>query len=255
MMQETQIVAGLFHAGPSFPKALAEFRWSLAQNAAFWREAVLYCDRDTEPHVAPYAARFREVVVDRELPPHVDRQRKWSCKAWWPVRALERFPRILYCDFDIWVRRAPDAGLEAFLDRGPKFLYMPNYGSKQKAVGCGVVLYDRQTPMQTFAELVYGKWNCDERAWTEATGHTRETLLASDRHLNPFIVDYTWLLREPGRREEPYLVHGISAVDDGYNRLLQIGYRASDLAFHQSPVGRVRSWLRRTLRPGWYRRP
>ncbi len=246
-MDQTQIVAGLFQAGASFPKALAEFHWSLAQNPEFWRQAVLYCDRDTWPHVEPVAHRFREVIPDHELPPHVDRQRKWACKAWWPVRALERFPRILYCDFDILVRRLPDTGLEARLVSGPMFLYMPNYASAQKGVGCGVVFYDRATDMRRFADLVYSKWNCDERAWTEALSMTREKLLASDRHLNPWIVDYTWLLKHPAERGNPYLVHGISSVDDGYNRLLRIGYAPSEIGFHQTGGQRLRSFAMRLL--------
>ena len=240
-MQNTQIVAGIFHAGPSFFKAFAEFEWTLRQNAEFWKDAVLYCDPEAWVHVQAHAGKFREVVVDDAMPPIVASQRRWCCKGWWARKALERFPRVLYCDFDIFVLRLPDENLERFLDRGPKFLYMPGYRTGAKQVGCGVMLYDREIPeFEKFLDLLYHKWNCDERAWTEALSMTGEKLLASDRNMNPYIVDYTRLLDPPEQRPEPYLIHGISGIDDGLHRMRRIGY--GDRHFSMNMSERLSHW-------------
>jgi hypothetical protein len=193
--------------------------------------------------VRPHAGAFREVVVDRQLPEQVRDRRKWCCKAWWPLKALERFQRVLYCDFDILVRREPDEELDRMLVRAPMFLYMPNYGGPHKRLGCGVVFYDREAPMEAFARLVYEKWNCDERAWSELTGFTRESLLASDRHMNPRIVDYTWLLAEPEQRDRAYIVHGISAVDGGHDRLRRIGFSDREQPFVEGFFDKLRDRL------------
>ena len=234
-MQNTQIVAGIFYAGSSFSKALSEFEWTLRQNAAFWQNAVLYCDPEAWTRIRSHAHKFREVVVDDSMPPIVSAQRRWCCKGWWAHKALERFPRILYCDFDIFVLRLPDTALERFLDRGPKFLYMPDYRTPAKQVGCGVAFYDRETPsFERFLDLLYHKWNCDERAWTEALGMTGEKLLASDGHLNPHVVDYTRLIDPAEPLPEPYLIHGISGIDDGLHRMRRIGFGARHFSLNIS---------------------
>jgi hypothetical protein len=240
-MQKTQIVAGIFHAGDSFPKALSEFEWTLRQNAEFWKCAVLYCDPEAWPHVRPHAAALREIIVDESMPEVVRAHRLWNCKGWWAEKALERFPRILYCDFDIFVLRQPDEKLEQFLDCGPKFLYMPGYKNAGKQVGCGVVLYDRETPgFEKFLHLLYHKWHHDERAWTEALSMTGEKLLTSNLNLNPHIVDYTRLLDPAAPHSELYLIHGISGIDDGAHRMRQIGY--GDLDFSMNISERFSHW-------------
>jgi hypothetical protein len=246
-MQNTQIVAGIFHGGPSFSKAFAEFQWTLRQNPLFWKSAVLYCDPEAWPHVRRYETAVREIIVDDALPEVVREHRVWNCKGWWAAKALERFPRILYCDFDIYVVRQPDEALEQFLDCGPKFLYMSGYKGAGKQVGCGVVLYDRDTPdFDKFLDLLYHKWRHDERAWTEALSMTGEKLLTSSLNLNPHIVDYSRLLDPPEPRPVPYIIHGISGIDDGRYRMRRIGY--GNRPFSMSLPERVGHWKNTAFR-------
>jgi hypothetical protein len=149
----------------------------------------------------------------------------WNCKVWWAQKALERFPRVLYCDFDIAVLRPYDDTLDQFLHTPPKFLYMPGFRHPNKQVCCGIVYYERDmVDFDKFLELAYHKWRSDERAWTEILSITGEQLLASGRSFTPHIVDYSWLLTAPAGQPEPYMIHGISCVDDGLYRMRRIGY-------------------------------
>ena len=43
-----QVIAGLFHVPQRFETALAELRWTVRQNAGFWKTALLYVDADCE---------------------------------------------------------------------------------------------------------------------------------------------------------------------------------------------------------------
>ena len=221
-----KIVAGLFKASKKgFAKAVAEFKWTVRQNPEFWKDALLYCDRESWSHVRPHAAAFGEVVVDDSLPDYVRNHPVWNCKVWWAQKALERYERILYCDFDIAVLRPVDDALDQFLSRPPMFLYMPGFTKPDKQVCCGIVYYDRNIPeFEKFLELAYHKWHSDERAWTEVLAITREQLVTSGRSLTPHIVDHTWLLAAPPGQPEPYLIHGISCVDDGLYRMRRVGY-------------------------------
>jgi hypothetical protein len=237
----------MFFAPGSFERAATEFRWSIRQNADFWRSAVLYTDVESARRLRRHLGGFREVVVDDRLPPEVDRHRKWNCKGWWAKRAVERFGRVLYCDFDIYVRRPPDATLAARLDRSPMFLDIPAYWATKKMVGCGCVYYDGDCDWTRFLDLLYHKWRHDERAWTEALGMTQEKLHAEGRHMSPYIVDQDWLLRNRDRRHEAYIVHGVSPCEDGRAVLRRI-FEESEIDYYASLADRVTDRLRRIKR-------
>lgn len=243
-MQSIQVVCGLFYSSGSFAKAKREFRWSIRQNKAFWKEAVLYLDPESAVRLSDFQGAFREVVVDEEIPALVRSKMKWNCKGWWAKKAVERFGRILFCDFDIYVRKAPDGFLNDRLGSGPRFLDIPVYQSPTKAVGCGCVLYDTNCDWDRFLPLLYDKWHCDERAWTEALSLSREALLARSLHMNPYIVDQAWLLRNSEMRNEAYIIHGISSWDDGQQRLRDIGYAADERHLLRSFPVRLRDGVR-----------
>ncbi len=229
----TQIVCSLFYVRGRFSRALGELHWSIRQNPEFWREAVLYCDPDAARHLRSAGAAFREVVIDRDLPDHVDKHRMWCCKGWWAQKAAKRFGRILFCDFDILVLRPPDVHLQRSLETAPLFLEMPGYTNPRKALGCGVSFYDDSMTWALFLDNLYNRWHCDERAWTDTLGMTKEKLVDSGLTMTPEIVDFTWLRRNPERRQEVYLVHGISDVDEGLAKMQSIGFARDELDFRQ----------------------
>jgi hypothetical protein len=229
-----QIVCGMFREEGFFEKAMAEFLWSLRQNSRLWKEAVLYVDPDCQDAVRPFFGHFRDVVVDRDMPEIVRQHKRWSCKGRWAKDAVDRFDRILYCDFDIYVHRFPDEALWRTLGRAPRFLYMCNYKDPVKVPGCGCVYYDGSCPWGPFLESIYHKWYHDEKAWTEVLALTKEKQLAEHYDMNPFIVNWDWLVHNPERRNETYLIHGISAMDYGRRRLRAAGYSETEISFHNT---------------------
>jgi len=94
----------------------------------------------------------------------------WCCKGWWAKCAVDRFDRILYCDFDIYVRKLIDGALEAQLKTGPRFIHIPTYKNPEKVVGCGIAFYDRSCDWDSYLRLLRYKWHHDEKAWTELLG-------------------------------------------------------------------------------------
>ena len=231
-----RVVAGLFYDRSRFGFAWAEFLWSLKQNAAFWKQALLYVDPLCARRVAPYRAAFGEVVVDHDMPDVVLAHRRWNCKGWWAKRAVDRFGRVLFCDFDIFVRKRPDAFLCGQLTRAPRFLDIEGYRKAKKAVGCGCVYYDETCDWDLFLDKLYNVWRCDERAWTDALAMDREKFLAGGYGLDPWIVDWTWLVKRPELRDKPYIIHGISAAADGRRVLRGVGYSEEELDFRNTPV-------------------
>lgn len=244
MTRLPQIVCGIFFTREFFAKAEIEFKWSIKQNAEFWRSAVLYADKESAERLERHFHHFREVVVDEHMPEQVARQRRWNCKGWWPKKAVERFGRILYCDFDIYVRRPIDADLGACFVRSPMFLSMPTYQGN-KIVGCGVVYYDERTDWATFFDRLYKRWADDERAWTDALQMTQTKLRAEGWHMSPYIVDHSWLRQNPEQRHEAYIVHGISPCDDGRGVLRRLGYRDDEVHYHRMVSYEVRDLARR----------
>jgi hypothetical protein len=241
-----QVVAGLFYDAGGFEMAMAELRWTVRQNAAFWRNALLFVDPDCEKRILPYTQCFAEIVVDHDMPPEVKSHRKWNCKGWWAKRAVDRFGRILYCDFDIVVVRQPDADLGSWLGRGPRFLHMPGYHSPRKVVGCGCAFYDRDCDWDRFLDLIYHKWRCDERAWTETLAMTKDKQLADRFDMNPRIVNWDWLMANPLCRQDTYLIHGLN-ISDGWVHFRRLGFDPKDVRFHFSWRTWARYWLRREM--------
>lgn len=239
-----QIVCGLFHTPDFFEKAETEFKWSIKQNADFWRSAVLYVDKASAERLGRHFSAFREVIVDADLPEEVRRRPRWHCKGWWGKKAVERFGRVLYCDFDIYVRRTIDENLVARLVRSPMFLDMPTYGSPSKVVGCGCVYYDESCDWPLFLDLLYNKWGNDENAWTEALQMTQAKLRAEGWHMSPHVVDHSWLRHNAERRHEPYIIHGISPCDDGRGVLRRLGYTDEEVHFHRTVSHDVRERVR-----------
>lgn len=226
-----QVVCCLFCRGVNFEVALTEFKWSIKQNREFWRTAVLYLEPQAAAFVSgKYRGAFKEVVVDYDVPAKVSQEVGWSFKGWWAKKATERFGRILLCDFDIFVQRMPDDELFGKLTKSPMFVDYPNYPSP-KVVGCGITYYDMTCEWDRFMELLLNKWHHDEKAWTETLDFTREKFLASGRHMNPFIVDYKWVLDAPEKRYEPYIIHGISPMDSGRLRLRHVGFSDKEMHF------------------------
>lgn len=221
----------MFYDQTGFTAAVAELRWSLKQNPKFWHAAVLYVDPLCAKVVAPFRNCFKEIILDHELPPEVQAFRKWNCKGWWAYQGAKRFGRILYCDFDIFVRRMPDTALARELETGPRFLYIPGYKRPNKVVGCGCAFYDQNCDWERYLPLIFNKWKCDERAWTETTGITHETFRASRLHMNPHIVNWDWVLENPDQRNTPYIIHGISSISGGRRILRQIGYSEREIHF------------------------
>lgn len=243
--QPIQVVAGLFYAPDGFDIALAELRWTVGQNPGFWRQALIYVDPEVESRFAPYRHCFGEVIIDYHMPPPVQANRKWCCKGWWAKQAVDRFDRILYCDFDIIVRRPPDTLLTPWLGQAPRFLYMPNYRSPNKVVGCGVAFYDRSCDWDRFLALLYNKWHCDERAWTETLSMTREKQLAQGRDMNPKIVNWDWLLEHPDQRLNTYIIHGLSEVSGGWRKIPLMGFQKGELEFNVALRARLNHWITR----------
>ena len=250
-----QVVGGLFYSPEYFAKAVVELRWSIKQNPDYWRSAVLYVDKESAARLDRHFGHFREVVVDEHLPEHVDRQRRWNCKGWWAKKAVERFGRILYSDFDIYVRRPIDEAVVAHLVRSPMFIDIPTYRDPRKLVGCGVTYYDERTDWAVFLDLLYNKWGHDEFAWTDALQMTYDRLRSEGWVMSPYIVDHSWVRENPARRLEPYIIHGISPFDEGRSRLHRLGYRADEIRYqrlvsHEARqlVARVRSGLGRLTR-------
>lgn len=249
-----QVVCGTFYNAEAFPKAKKELLWSLKQNREFWKSAVLYLDEESEQNLPSLGDSFREVIVDRNMPEHVLSAKKWCCKGWWAETAIERFGRILYCDFDIWVRKPIDDNLlrRLYERPAPRFLDIPGYKTPNKTVGCGCVYYSEDMDASRFLDLLYNKWKCDERAWTEALDMTREKLLESKMDMSPEIVDICWLLDHPEERESVYIVHGISSVDNGRRLLFQAGYSEDEIRFASTfteeaihRLGNIKRWFRK----------
>ena len=250
MSAPLQVVAGLFYASEKVAVALAELRWSVRQNPDFWRTALLYVDPDCETLVRPYRKCFGEVVVDRNMPEVVRENRMWNCKGWWAHQAVQRFGAILYCDFDVIVVRPPDAALTDWLGRAPRFLYMPNYHSPHKVVGCGCAFYDQNCDWNRFLDLLYHKWRCDERAWTETLAMTKEKQLANGFDMNPKIVNWDWLAAHPEARRETYLIHGLSDVSRNWNAYRDFGFAPAELQFYRSWRARVNHLIIRLREKG-----
>jgi hypothetical protein len=240
-----QIVGGLFYTPGHFARAETEFRWSIKQNPDYWRSAVLYVDKESAERVRRHFSQFGEVVVDEHLPEPVDRRRRWNCKGWWARKAVERFGRILYSDFDIYVRRPIDETVAARLVRSPMFLDIPTYRDPHKLVGCGITYYDEHADWASFFDFLYNKWGDDERAWTDALQMTYEKLRANGWTMSPYIVDHTWVRMNPERRLEPYVIHGISPLDDGRGVLRRLGYAGGEIRFHTTVSHEVRELGRR----------
>lgn len=229
-----QIVCGIFSSTEERTnRAISEFRWSLAQNSTFWRQAICYVDPDCERYIEPYKHFFQEVVIDHEMPESVRAHKLWDCKAWWAKKAVERFGEVLFCDFDIYVFKTPDERLLAELRHQPvpRFLNVPAYASPNKVVGCGCTYYTSACDWENFLRLSYQKWHCDERAWTETLKMTQEKLLAQHFHMNPYIVDWDWLQRYPEACNDVYILHGISSEDKGKKRMLKAGYDMKQVRF------------------------
>jgi len=243
-----QVVCGLFYRKENFCKALGEFAWSCRQNAGFWKDAVLYTDAEAGERTRKYHHYFREVVIDRNLPPPVAANKMWCCKGWWAKCAADRFDRILYCDFDIYVRKPIDAALEAKLSSGPRFIHIPTYKSQQKVVGCGIAFYDRACDWDGFLKLLYEKWHHDEKAWTEKLGVTLESFPQSNLTMDPWIVHYNFRQQTPADREQVYLIHGVSPDDRGREILLGMGYRPDEIVFHWTALDQLRLKAQRLFR-------
>jgi hypothetical protein len=242
-----QVVCGLFYRRENFYKALGEFAWSCRQNAEFWQDAVLFTDAEAGERTRKYHGFFREVVIDRDLPPPVAANKMWCCKGWWAKRASDRFDRILYCDFDIYVRKPLDAALEEKLPRGPRFIHIPTYKSQQKVVGCGIAFYDRGCDWDGFLRLLYHKWHHDEKAWTELLGVTLESFPESGLPMDPYIVHYNFRQR-PHDREQVYIIHGISPDDRGKKILHEMGYAPNELCFKWTAFDQIRLRMQRLVR-------
>lgn len=238
-----QIIAGLFRAEGGYEVALAELRWSLRQNPGFWRQAVLYVDPLCEDDIRPWRTAFQEVVVDHGMPDVVRQHPKWNCKGWWSRQGVLRFGKVLYCDFDIVVVRPPDESLWGWLARGPRFLYMPHYQSAQKVVGCGIAYYDTQCDWDRYLDLIFHKWRCDERAWTETMSLTKERQLAGGYDMNPRIVNWDWLLENNAQRDQTYLIHGLSEMSPNWRVFRQLGYAPSEVRFRVSWRARLNGLL------------
>jgi hypothetical protein len=243
-----QVVCGLFYRRENFYKALGEFAWSCRQNAEFWKDAVLYTDAEAGARTKKYHRCFREVVIDTNLPALVAANKMWCCKGWWAKCAADRFDRILYCDFDIYVRKPIDAALEAKLPRGPRFIHIPTYKSQQKVVGCGIAFYERACDWDRYLDLLYNKWHHDEKAWTELLGVTLESFPESDLPMDPYIVHYNFRQKSPADCEEVYLIHGISPDDRGRETLLSVGYDPKEIRFEWTVLDQARLKFQRLVR-------
>ena len=243
-----QTVCGLFYRRENFHKALGEFAWSCRQNAALWHDAVLFTDAEAGERTRKWHHHFREVVIDRDLPAPVAANKMWCAKGWWAKCAVERFDRVLYCDFDIYVRRLPDAALAARLPLGPRFIHIPTYISQQKVVGCGIAFYDRACDWDGFLRLLYDKWHHDEKAWTELLGVTLESFPESGLPMDPWIVHYNFRQRTSADRDAVYLIHGISPDDRGLDLMLSMGYAREEIAFKWTWLDAVRLKAQRAFR-------
>jgi hypothetical protein len=243
-----QVVCGLFYRRENFYKALGEFEWSCRQNAEFWKNAILYTDAEAGERTKSHHRYFREVVIDRDLPAPVAANKMWCCKGWWAKCAVERFGRILYCDFDIYVRKPIDAALEAHLSKGPRFIHIPTYKSQQKVTGCGIAFYDKDCDWDGFLHLLYHKWHHDEKAWTELLGVTLESFPDSGLTMDPYVVHYNFRQKTADDRKEVYLIHGISPDDRGREILLDMGYSPKEIRFEWSFLDQMRLKAQRLIR-------
>jgi len=250
-----QVICGLFYRDGSFKKALDELLWSIGQNSAFWQTAVLFLDPKAEAFLRKqHKESFREVIVDRDIPERILQKPGWSLKGWWARKATELFGRILLCDFDIFVQKMPDNLLFDNLNSSPMFVDYPSYSSPNKVVGCGVTYYDTNCEWDRFMDLLLNKWHCDERAWTETLAFTRERFLSSGQHMNPYIVDYQWLLKNPEKRYNAYIIHGISPGSYGRLVLKKIGFDRKEINFNATlkeevvyRCGNIVRWLKKLI--------
>ena len=243
-----QVVCGLFYRRENFAKALAEFKWSCRQNAAFWKDAILYTDAEAGRLTQKYHQNFREVIVDHDLPTAVVANKMWCCKGWWAKCATDRFDRVLYCDFDIYVRKPIDAALKSHLKKGPRFLHIPTYKSPEKVVGCGIAFYDRSCEWDAYLHLLNGKWHHDEKAWTELLGVTLKDYAESGLAMDPFIVHYNFVQKGPLDRDGVYIIHGISPDDHGRELLLGMGYPPDEIDFRWGWSDEARLKVERFIR-------
>ena len=243
-----QIVCGLFYRRENFYKAFGEFAWSCHQNASFWKDAVLYTDAQAGARTRKYHHYFRDVVVEADLPPEVAANKMWCCKGWWAKNATDQFDRVLYCDFDIYVRKPLDRVLDEHLQRGPRFIHIPTYKSQQKVVGCGIAFYDRRCDWESYLRLLYHKWHHDEKAWTELLGVTLESFPQSGLSMDPWIVHHNFRQVRPSDRNQVYVIHGISPDDRGRELLLAMGYQPEEVAFNWSTFDQVRLKFQRLFR-------
>ncbi len=217
-----------------FSGAFRELRWTLKQNTEFWKQAILYIDPEGAERIGNYAHGFKQVVVDHDLPDYVRENKKWNCKGYWARQAVEQYGRVFQCDFDVWVRKPLDDDFWQALSFAPRFLDITTYTGQEKIVGCGCCVLDESCDWEAFLPLMYHKWRHDELAWSEALKLNRQTFLDSDMPLAPYLVDRSWLFDYPERRAEPYIVHGISGLDNGIGRLKKIGYDVKQEGFYAS---------------------
>lgn len=244
MAEKLQIIAGLFHNEPGYSNALNEFTWSVRQNSDFWQHAVLYLDPKCADIASRYKSSFKRIIIDDTFPEVVRNKPKWNCKGWWSYRGVQEFGRVLFCDFDIFVRKLPDDFLDKMLVKGPRFLFMPGYPGPNKIVGCGCAYYDAHCDWDKYLPLIFNKWNCDERAWTETMKVSRDTYEQSPLHMNPYIVNYDWILEDKeNRREHPYIIHGLSSIGWGRSILRGIGYTESQIKFKNTALEEIRYWI------------
>ena len=209
---------------------------------------MLYTDAEAGERTRKFHHYFREVVIDRELPAPVAANKMWCCKGWWAKRASDRFDRILYCDFDIYVQKPLDAALEERLPRGPRFIHIPTYKSQQKVVGCGIAFYDRACDWDGFLRLLYDKWHHDEKAWTELLGVTLESFPTSGLPMDPYIVHYNFRQKSPADLDQVYVIHGISPDDRGRAILHGMGYPPEEIHFQWTWLDQARLKVQRLIR-------
>lgn len=250
MSDPIQVVTFIFYTEPGFPKAFIEFKWTLKQNPEFWKSVVLYTDPECYAVLSRHEDRFQEIVVDRDMPEQVLRNKTWCCKGWWAKCGVDRFGRILQVDLDLFVRKPVDEELVSFLDHAPRFLDIPSYTSPRKAVGCGCACYDAGCDWDRFLDILYNQHHHDERAWTATLGIARKELLERKMDMDPYIVDQGWLLENPDARDEAYIVHGISQHDNGRRLLRKIGYSEKEIHFACRPheeliyrAGNIKRWF------------
>ncbi|MEM6884729.1 MAG: hypothetical protein AAF571_06825 [Verrucomicrobiota bacterium] len=241
MSQAIPLVTCMFYGSEAgFRSAFQEMKWTLKQNPDFWKQVILYIDVEGSRRIEKYKSCFRQVVVDHDLPDYVAADKKWNCKGYWAKQAVETYGRVMQCDFDIWVRKPLDEAFWNALSFAPRFLDITTYTKGEKIVGCGCYVIDEKCDWDRFLPLMYEKWKHDELAWSEALSLDRETFLKSNMPLAPYLVDRSWLFDFPERRDEPYIVHGISGLDNGIGRLKTIGYDVKEEGFYAS----LPDWIR-----------